>query len=552
MKEHASCQPSPKILEKLPRRLLYISNMDGQAYVRLVASSEYPQPLHYMALSHCWASVQVSRLLTTNEARLSATTGIDLESLGQVFQDAILVTMRFGVKYLWIDSLCILQDSLADWKAESVKMGHIYEGATCNIAATGFSNGVDGLFADRIAEDLVSIHVLLPVALTLNDKIVFPGGNCSLVDYQLWSEGVEQGPLNSRAWVVQERLLAARTLHFGAKQLYWECCEQTACEAYPSVIPSGVIMTRAKLDRQRYLSMEGPTSKIDWDARLFWPEELTFLKTKKWLPHELERVLALSTWNSVLERYGNGLLSISSDRPIAIAGLVKILQPYMASQYVAGIWRFHMHSQLLWRSVYTPGSRRNVRLGPSWSWWGTSSRFTPHAFSILELAGYKPKTTYRARRLASISCSWEGAAVSAVVDMRLGIVGPLLWMLKNLSFAGPRGLETTPIILQIYSDHDGDSGWVALDLIKHIPFDVQATVLINTDITFALPLELDVKGKVHGLLLRPVHGEQGVFERWGTFSTHAPLSKCHVPTANIPSSFHQGLDSDGRYKLEII
>lgn len=151
---------------------------------------------------------------------------------------------------------------------------------------------------------------------------------------------------------------------------------------------------------------------------------------KSWPTLELQQVLALSTWNTVLERYGTGLLTIPSDRPIAIAGLAKILQPHRNSQYVAGIWDLEFPRQLLWRTVHSTGSRRIARLGPSWSWWGTTSRFQPNETSILDLAEYRypysAASVEVAKPLALLSHLWATAALGAVGDIRLRLTGPLL------------------------------------------------------------------------------------------------------------------------------
>lgn len=97
-------------------------------------------------------------------------------------------------------------------------MGYIYEGAHCNIAATGFADGRYGLFSDRNFQNILPIVGSVLVPVSLNSNVVFPTGEFVLVDYDLWTNGIKQEPLNQRAWVVQERLLAPRTLHFTYEQ----------------------------------------------------------------------------------------------------------------------------------------------------------------------------------------------------------------------------------------------------------------------------------------------------------------------------------------------
>jgi len=98
----------------------------------------------YIALSHCWGPNQI---ITTTKATLqSRKAGIDLSMLSQVFRDAILVARRLHIRYLWIDSLCIIQDDEKDWQTESAKMASIYKDALLTIAAHAAIGGQGSLF----------------------------------------------------------------------------------------------------------------------------------------------------------------------------------------------------------------------------------------------------------------------------------------------------------------------------------------------------------------------------------------------------------------------
>jgi hypothetical protein len=74
---------------------------------------------------------------------------IDIAELPKTFQDAIEISRRLDIRFLWIDSLCIIQDSKEDWLKESVIMGDIYQHAYCNIAATAAPDGRTGCFLER-------------------------------------------------------------------------------------------------------------------------------------------------------------------------------------------------------------------------------------------------------------------------------------------------------------------------------------------------------------------------------------------------------------------
>ena len=121
-----------------------------------------------MALSHCWGSGDVCRLLSSNIDAYSRE--IPFDNLSRLFQEAIKFTARAQVNYIWIDALCIIQDSRKDWKNEASVMGLIYQNARCNIAATGFADGTNGLFASR------NPALLMPIRVNLGNDIMEEGG----------------------------------------------------------------------------------------------------------------------------------------------------------------------------------------------------------------------------------------------------------------------------------------------------------------------------------------------------------------------------------------
>jgi hypothetical protein len=147
---------------------------------------------------------------------------IPMTILPQTFRDAISITRRLGVQYLWIDSLCIIQDSEEDWERESSMMGSVYQNGMCNIGATAASNGTVGCFSER--DPLLAQPCRVKIEKDLK-KFKLKKGTYNLVPKKLWDAGLSEAPLLRRAWVVQERVLTQRMLHFGRNQLFWECNE---------------------------------------------------------------------------------------------------------------------------------------------------------------------------------------------------------------------------------------------------------------------------------------------------------------------------------------
>ena len=152
--------------------------------------------------------------------------GIRIDDLPRTFQDAVTITRRLDVKYLWIDSLCIIQENEEDWTKESSMMGHVYQNGLCNIAATGAPDGTGGCFMER---DPVLARKCRVRVDKLLSKFKLKPGLYDLVPKNLWENGLSNAPLNRRAWVAQERILAPRILHFSKNQLFWECNGLVSC-----------------------------------------------------------------------------------------------------------------------------------------------------------------------------------------------------------------------------------------------------------------------------------------------------------------------------------
>jgi len=152
-----------------------------------------------------------------------------VDELPKNFRECVTVTQQLGIRYLWIDSLCIIQpvpgDS-KDWEAESATMGDVYQHSTINIAATAAEHCDGGLFRDR---DPAGIGATIELAGSWCRGV--KGGTYALSN--LWKDELESSPLLQRGWVFQERILAKRMLHFGQSQIIWECGELRASETLP-------------------------------------------------------------------------------------------------------------------------------------------------------------------------------------------------------------------------------------------------------------------------------------------------------------------------------
>ena len=217
-----------------PTRLIYIEPSSNEVpKIRLVETKGHEdEQIMYLAFSHCWGGSQTYRLLggKGNEKKYeSALESIDFSELSKNSQDAIRICQEFGLSFIWIDSICIKQDSAEDWANESVKMGDVYVGAVCTIASTGSSSGDGGCYHERDPESLKPCTIgFSTFDAEASESIYIRRDEVFHFERQ-----VDRAPLNKRGWVLQERLLSRRILHFGAEMMYWECQHRSASEISP-------------------------------------------------------------------------------------------------------------------------------------------------------------------------------------------------------------------------------------------------------------------------------------------------------------------------------
>jgi hypothetical protein len=120
---HTKCEQNKPLDRQLPTRLIEVGDTDMD--LRLCETLGLPQESQYLTLSHCWGGKVFTTLTRENVEQFLS--HIPTKSLSKTFRDAIEVTRRLGFKYLWIDSLCIIQGDEVDWTKEASRMEFVYE-----------------------------------------------------------------------------------------------------------------------------------------------------------------------------------------------------------------------------------------------------------------------------------------------------------------------------------------------------------------------------------------------------------------------------------------
>ncbi|PWY83675.1 HET-domain-containing protein [Aspergillus sclerotioniger CBS 115572] len=326
-KSHASCQavnPLP-----LPRRLLQVNVVDQSC--RLHEPSQ-DQEGTYTALSYCWGKENPNRLMLTRENYDSFKDEISWDRLPRLFQDAVKITSQLGVAYIWIDSLCIIQDDKKDWEIESQNMASIFENAHLTIVAASSPDPDTpilrgrGLSEEKVKFDFTgkdqSQSYLFSRLTTIRDMNKFFPLQVKAVSSRYWDE-----MLYKRGWTFQEDLLARRTVHYLPNRVVWEC-------------------RTLHQDERQWLG----------ERRLAESTNVT-----------------LWTWREYVEAYSRRDLTYISDKLPAISGIANRVSQKMGDEYLAGLWKNSLVFDLGWCVGYLsmqepPPSPPKQYIAPSWSW----------------------------------------------------------------------------------------------------------------------------------------------------------------------------------------
>ncbi|KAI1172795.1 HET-domain-containing protein [Nemania sp. FL0916] len=320
----------------------------------------------YICLSHCWG--QERPLMTVSKTLQNHMREISWDSIPATFQEAISISKKLGIQYLWIDSLCIIQDSKEDWERESSKMADIYRNSYVTLAAASSKDSKGGLGLDKPRQPGATLN-----GTTSDGKPYSIRVQCSIqphahIDDATPKDGIQHPvppttstsmdfggalgvfPLLTRAWVFQERLLSPRFLQFGRDELLWDCRESMLCECgqRPPDLPYNQVTVKKNEDGNEDGDGDG---------------------------------LLAHKWRKIVEVYCALNLTCPDDKLPALSGLAKLVRERKqkprattTTMYLAGLWSDSLELDLVWIACGGPERQsqevddNDEYIAPSWSW----------------------------------------------------------------------------------------------------------------------------------------------------------------------------------------
>ncbi|KAH7134989.1 heterokaryon incompatibility protein-domain-containing protein [Dendryphion nanum] len=405
----------------LPTRVLDVGSI-GSPFIHLDLPLD-TDTAPYAALTYCWGLGNTYTTTNENLSQHLSPSGIKIADLPATLRDAVELTRLLGIKYVWIDALCIIQQDRDDWIREAATMNTVYSRALLTISATATFSASDGIFKQR------------PKKLDQFAELPWPQDNnqdpLSIIIAPRFQGDAEIAtlPHSNRGWTFQERALSSRVVHFGTEQCYWECRELCTAE---DIDPSqGGYYAGDRFYKLRNMLL-GPVSSSDTENPMTANSSTTdtkqpLSKEEKQSQEEQQEqqeddIASLhDTWAWIISHFSTRALTNPTDIFPALSGIATLFAslpptPSPLGTYVAGMWQHQLHRNLLWRSSRTsnppmPHHRPEPYRAPSWSWASVSGPITCPAserhFEISRAVGSKMTSalgedTLRTRKLLAV------------------------------------------------------------------------------------------------------------------------------------------------------
>jgi hypothetical protein len=322
------CQLGEAKANIVPSYLLNINLSHDEVTLERVAA--IGEAVSYSALSYCWGSEQPHQTTCSNLSGYQQ--GISISSLPRTIQDAITLSRILELRYLWVDSMCIIQDSAVHKQQELGIMGAIYHNAYVVISAASAATCHEGFLQDRLP----------PCG---GFKVPFGTEGCVVLTLKLCTKLLAQGvrdPLDDRAWAYQESFIARRIIAFTTHEVIWSCVK-TSGDNY---------------------NMRGTS------AGLYFNDSCRLMLDQS----------EFRDWGFIVDTFSRRKLTRDSDKLPALSSIAELFDQGRRSQYLAGVWVGGLLQLLTWHTRPSfdkthPPSRPQEWRAPSWSYLSINGPF---------------------------------------------------------------------------------------------------------------------------------------------------------------------------------
>lgn len=332
-----------------PTRLLEIFGQDDLS-IRLVRPVR--DVVRYIALSYCWGQGDQIPPKLCRKNRNKYKSGVTVASLPRTFQDAIYIAKRLNCQYIWIDCLCIVQDSNRDKRVEVAAMKQVYQNSFLTIAAADAESCHSGICNPRTNHDVHRTKIVWENTQSHSQNAVYlkvePGlALHDLPDFETLYAEHQSGLLSRRAWTLQERILSPRVLHYTDRQLVWECCSKTCWEGR-------LDEEENHFRRSRHNAITIATKAIPAALR----------------DHAVKKKSIYTMWYHLLIEYSKRQMTFDSDKILAISGISDLMAERLNSGFRYGIWENDLHRGSMWCAYRDDQITSGVTSFsfPTWSW----------------------------------------------------------------------------------------------------------------------------------------------------------------------------------------
>jgi hypothetical protein len=490
--KHEQCQKHTQP-RTYPTRLL---ELEGHK-VRLILPREDKPLGPYAALSYCWGTNPGFLRLTANNLQ-EFQLGIPCSSLPVAFQEAIQLLEELGIRYLWIDALCIIQSgfgSSEDWQSECGRMQDVYSNCVINLSLAQAAHPGQSCLRGYTFDS--ALPFAADILFTPPDHGLKETHTYTILYCDYFKEALYEQPIGSRAWVMQERLLATRILSIGHGELFWDCQQLPhASESLPcGFAPCGDSM-RDTLSRKVELSIHSiPETPDSGDMEEIWSKILIEYTARKLTYPQADKLMAIS---AIATRMGAAMndtylvghfrktlprsLNWWADRrsPARLRAKERVVQrlPKTLSQMLDGSW------------IVTP----------SWSWASMDGQLW---------YGYGPDMRFVAAMEAYKICPFSHKNPGARIENKLLLT--IRTLCRNLEWKAVQPDINDSGLIKISTRNEDRNTFLEMDDIHDLPDD-------RSECLLALLGYRRSDNVLEGLLLRGINLDGNeVYERIGHF-----------------------------------